>query len=224
VTSSPHYPQSNGLSEKAVGIAKSILKKCSEDGVDFRAALLEYRNTPISGMNVSPAEILMSRKLRTRLPLVSSQLKPKTHFIKSDLKKRQASQKKYYDRTAKQRPAFKPGDNVIIQNKRCWEPGLIMNKENTPRSYTILNSKGNEIRRNSVHIKKSLNEPIIVPEQSDTDIPGVNANEDTVRSEMPLTFNEDQGNLSANCDSGQRTTRSGRRVIRPNKFNDFVLH
>lgn len=61
ITSSPHYPKSNGLAGKAVGIAKNIFKKTGEEGVDIRAALLEYRNTPISGLNVSPAEMLMSR-------------------------------------------------------------------------------------------------------------------------------------------------------------------
>ena len=47
-TSSPTYPQSNGLSEKAVQTMKRILKK-SEDPY---MALLEYRNTPVIGMGL----------------------------------------------------------------------------------------------------------------------------------------------------------------------------
>lgn len=65
------------MAEKAIGIAKSILKKAEEEGASAKAALLEYRNLPISGMNVSPAELLMSRKLRTMIPITKSQLKQK---------------------------------------------------------------------------------------------------------------------------------------------------
>jgi hypothetical protein len=49
-TSSPTYPQSNGQSEKAVHKMKRILKK-SEDPYP---ALLEYRNTPVTGIDSTP--------------------------------------------------------------------------------------------------------------------------------------------------------------------------
>ncbi len=35
VTSSPRYPQSNGLAEKYVGILKMMLRKCHEDNLFF---------------------------------------------------------------------------------------------------------------------------------------------------------------------------------------------
>ena len=41
VNSSLHYSKSNGLAEKAVGIAKSILKKCEGRGTNVYEALLE---------------------------------------------------------------------------------------------------------------------------------------------------------------------------------------
>ncbi len=46
VTSSPRYPQSNGLAEKYVGILKMMLRKCHEDNSDPNLGLLRYRNTP----------------------------------------------------------------------------------------------------------------------------------------------------------------------------------
>ena len=67
----------NGLAEKAVHIAKSILKKISAAEGSLEAALLEYRNTPIPGIGYSPAEMLMSRKLRTWLPIKDEDLLPK---------------------------------------------------------------------------------------------------------------------------------------------------
>lgn len=43
ITSSPEYSQSNGLAEKAVHIAKQILRKCLSDQNDIEIALLEYK-------------------------------------------------------------------------------------------------------------------------------------------------------------------------------------
>ena len=51
--------QSNGIVEKTVGTAKSMLTKCKESGQDFYLALLEYRNTPIDQIG-SPSQLLMS--------------------------------------------------------------------------------------------------------------------------------------------------------------------
>ncbi|XP_046367221.1 uncharacterized protein K02A2.6-like [Haliotis rufescens] len=46
-TSSPHYPQSNGLAEKGVQMAKRLFDKVPADHRDPRFSLLEYNNTPI---------------------------------------------------------------------------------------------------------------------------------------------------------------------------------
>ncbi|KAL9951197.1 hypothetical protein ACROYT_G043817 [Oculina patagonica] len=54
-TTSPKHPQANEQVEKAVGTAKSVLKKVYEDGTDPYIALLENRNTPITGLSYSPA-------------------------------------------------------------------------------------------------------------------------------------------------------------------------
>ncbi|UYV74443.1 hypothetical protein LAZ67_11003580 [Cordylochernes scorpioides] len=64
VTSSPRFPQSNGMAEAGVKIAKLILKKNQDPSL----GLLEYRSTPLEN-GYSPAELLMGRKLRTTLPI-----------------------------------------------------------------------------------------------------------------------------------------------------------
>ena len=72
-TSSPGFAQSNGQTERFVQTVKTMTKK--NDG-DISLALLEYRNTPIAGTPYSPAQILMSRTLRSKLPVSKKTLKP----------------------------------------------------------------------------------------------------------------------------------------------------
>ena len=49
-TSTPHYPQSNGLAEKYVQIVKSFFYKAKEEGKDFYKCLMIYHNTPHTGI------------------------------------------------------------------------------------------------------------------------------------------------------------------------------
>ena len=57
VTSSPHYPQSNGLAEWTVKTVKGLL----EQSTDQHLALLTYRATPFPWCGLSPAELLMGK-------------------------------------------------------------------------------------------------------------------------------------------------------------------
>ena len=69
ITSSPHYPQSNGLAEKYVQIIKNLFYKAKEEGQDLYKCLMIYRNTPLSSHLQSPMQILSSRATRSTLPL-----------------------------------------------------------------------------------------------------------------------------------------------------------
>lgn len=59
LTSSPGHAQSNGQVKKAVQIVKMLLKKSQKDAGDPYIALLEYRNTPLEGVGLLPAQMLM---------------------------------------------------------------------------------------------------------------------------------------------------------------------
>ena len=78
VTSSPHFPRSNGHAERSVQTVNNILRK-SEDPL---LAMLIYRSIPLPWCKLSPAELLMGRRLRTNLPLLPEQLKPKWPSLK----------------------------------------------------------------------------------------------------------------------------------------------
>ena len=72
VRTPPYHPASNGLVERAVQTFKESMKRLRSGSVDTRLArfLLKYRVTPHSTTGVSPAELMMGRKLRTQLDLL----------------------------------------------------------------------------------------------------------------------------------------------------------
>ena len=112
-TSSPHFPQSNGFAERNVQTIKSLFKKANEAGSDEYLALLEFRNTPVTGLSESPAQLSMGRRLRSSLPMISSTLKPTSaDHVKEKLMEWQVRQKGYYDRSSKVLLPLKPKDSV----------------------------------------------------------------------------------------------------------------
>ena len=96
ITSSPRYPQSNGLSERFVQTVKKMMGKTLEDGKEPHLAILEYRNTPVSGISYSFAQLLMNRRLKDKLPttwnLLNSELRKSAG---TRLEMRQRKQKYY---------------------------------------------------------------------------------------------------------------------------------
>lgn len=162
-TSSPYIPRSNGLVESAVKICKRFLTKSDESGTDPYLALLQFRNTP-RGNLPSPAQLLMSRSLRTQLPTVINNLKPKTVKFQEYFKKKEESKNKmkdYYDRKTKVLPELEEGDKVYFKKMpdTPWTTGTVKSKCDQPRSYTIEGSDGFIGRRNRQHILKPPQTP-----------------------------------------------------------------
>ena len=97
VTSSPHFPQSNGHAERAVQTVKRLLNELK----DPYMSLLSYRTTPLHWCNLIPAELLMGRKLRTNLPQIQELLKPSWPYLETFREQNdefKIKQKRYYDR------------------------------------------------------------------------------------------------------------------------------
>ena len=69
ITSSPHYPQSNGLAEKYVQLVKNMFYKAKEEGKNLFKCLMVYHNTPLPNNLRSPMQILASRSARSNLPI-----------------------------------------------------------------------------------------------------------------------------------------------------------
>lgn len=220
INSSPHYPRSNGLAERAVQTSKLLLKKSVEDHKDFYLSLLEYRNTPIANLNISPSQILFSRRCRTKVPIHSNLLKPKVQSnanVHQRIEKNQEKYKYYYDRTTKTAKPLKEGDNVVVYRNKVWEPAKIVEKHDSPRSYVIEDSKGEIMRRNSLHLRKSLNKPEVVRGSVELD-----ENLNTC-NESDVTLGKNNCNDNLDLDTDGKFTRSGRLVRPPTKLKDYVV-
>ena len=90
----PLYPQANGLVEKSVQTVKNLLTKANQDNLDPYLGLLEYRKTPIDEVG-SPAQLLMSRRLRSIIPTTAAQLQPRVldpNKVKEKLRLKQEKQ------------------------------------------------------------------------------------------------------------------------------------
>ena len=109
--SSPRYSQSNGMSEMVVRICKRIIKKC--DGPAL--GMLEYSNTPLTGMEYSPCQLLMNRSTRTKLPIHEKLLHPSIpHNAHEQMTQLKLKQKEYHDRSSKTLPEIFPNEIVRI--------------------------------------------------------------------------------------------------------------
>ncbi|XP_014673365.1 PREDICTED: uncharacterized protein K02A2.6-like [Priapulus caudatus] len=73
LTSSPHFQSSNGEAERATQTVKRLWSKAE----DKYLTLLNYRTTPLEGIKLSPAQLLMGRRPRNTLPASREILKPR---------------------------------------------------------------------------------------------------------------------------------------------------
>lgn len=173
VTSSPHFPQSNGMAERAVKTAKWILKQDNP-----HLALLSYRSTPTEPTRQSPAKLLMGREIRTTLPVLKESLRPmwpNLETVKKNDAKAKQSYEKYYNRrySAKPLPPLSIGDKVRVKidGEKAWTtPATVQRQEAAPRSFTLETERGDTPRRNRRHIRL-VNQELSSPRKMDVPQP-----------------------------------------------------
>ena len=206
-TSSPKYPQSNGFIERAVQTAKQILRKAMQDNSDPNIALLDYRNTPIQSIGLSPVQLLMGRRTRTLLPTNPKLLEPLYNVknVKAGFEEIQRKQKIIYDRGARKLDPLTTGEQVRMRNDnyKMWQPAVVKQVSPNPRSY-VVESRGREYRRNRKHLLRApqFSKPAHKPE-----VPAVTDSLSTTNT----TIQEPN-----------TTTRSGRAVRPLVRLSDYV--
>ena len=155
--SSPYYPSSNRLAEKAVQIIKQGLKKMKDGSLNDKLArlLFSYRITPHSTTGISLLELLMGRKLKSRFDL----LKPN---IATRIEQKQQQQKHSHDAHAIARQ-FQEGDSVYARDFRqgqSWLTGTIV-KRLGPVSFKVETNNGQIIYRHQDQIRKRSTQTLI---------------------------------------------------------------
>ncbi len=116
ITSSPRHPKANGKAESAVKIVKNLCRRAAFAGEDPWKAILHWRNTPTEGLHCSPAQRLMSRRLRTHLPVADQLLMPRViNEIPDKLCVKRQMAKLSYDRSAKDLPELNIGQPIRMK-------------------------------------------------------------------------------------------------------------
>ena len=144
ITSAPYHPSTNGLAERAVQTFKQALKRIQGSSIQEKLSkfLFQYRITPHTTTGIAPAELLMGRRLRSRLDLLFPTVSQK-------VESKQLKQKKEHDATKPVR-TFSIGDLVYVEDftasPQKWIPGKIV-EVTGPLSYCIELLDGSTVRR-----------------------------------------------------------------------------
>ena len=231
-TSSPLYPRSNGLAERSVQLAKSMLKKVKEENGDIHLCLLNYRATLVQGLEYSPAQLMLSRQLRCRLPTSEKCLEPKLipPMIKN-LKSKQSVQKKYYDRNVKTLLSLNEGDSVLIPSNKVWKKASVKEKHASPRSYIVTTEDNTDYRRNRQDLRLSRNPPpVIVTSNVQPDVYMCKAPCETTENVDPVPDlpssepGDDKINVTPTpIDTSKQNEKPKRTITVPVRFKDFVM-
>ena len=171
VTSSALYPQANGRAELAVKTAKRLLQEnTAADGSlnthSASQALLQYRNTPIQQLGLSPAQILFHRNLKDGIPVDPSKLRPHKEWIDAARRREDAFRNRNselverYNRGTTSHKPISIGANILIQDvagksrSRWNRSGTVV--DHFDRKYLIrMHGSGRIVSRNRRFIKAS---------------------------------------------------------------------
>lgn len=170
-----------------------------------------YRNTPKKS-GLSPAQICMSRNLRTKIPVSDSQLAPElvdVELLKDNIKRQRSYSTVYYNKHTKPLPNVHKGDTVYFKHKpnSVWVPGKISETSSEPRSFVIHSPQG-EFRRSRQHILKPVAHAEVLP--------------GNINNNINNTTNQNVNVPNPSTNDRTVMTRSGRVVKPPARFDDYV--
>ncbi|XP_064475658.1 uncharacterized protein LOC135389551 [Ornithodoros turicata] len=204
VTSSPHYAQSNGEVKRMIRTVKGLLRKAK----DPHLALMNYRDTPgVAGF--SPAQLLMGRRLRTRVPKTENQLRaqwPKREEVASrdEPYKRKKAQDFNRHHQARELPSLRTGQNVWVRREQVR--ATVLSPPQRPRCFVVEIERGAILQRNRRHLVPFLRKlpalPVLQPPVPTDSAPGTGT---------PVLQHSER-----DC---AVYTRSGRHVIPPHRLN-----
>lgn len=146
-----------GQTERFVQTVKTMIKKSK----DPYKSMLDYRNSPLEGIGLSPAQLHLGRRLKSNLPATATALKPAVNpanIVRKGHMKRQSRQKYYYNKqfAGKSLKKLNTGDTIMIdKHDSKLVPGSVIKQHSTPRSYIVETLGGKKLRRNRRHLKQT---------------------------------------------------------------------
>ncbi|KFD54652.1 hypothetical protein M513_04352 [Trichuris suis] len=148
IRTSPYHPKTNGLAERAVRLFKSRFRAggtVTDVELKLQRFLFSYRNSIHATTGRTPAELLLGRRLRSKLDL----LKP---AFDAHVDKKLIKQAEYHDRTAQAR-SFAIGEKVYVydQNEPNYKKGIVVQR--TADNSYIVSYGGNQVRKHADHLR-----------------------------------------------------------------------
>ena len=171
--SSVAFPHSNTRAELGVKSCKRMIRdntgsKGELNKDKFARALLQYRNTPLQGIGLSPAQILFGREIRDFFPFAPGKagIRQEWRVTADDreeaLAKRHATNIETWNRNVKELSELEIGQNVFVQNQtgnypqRWGKTGSVIDKGPGPRQYYIRMDGSRRVSlRNRKFLRKS---------------------------------------------------------------------
>lgn len=206
ITSSPHYPQSNGKAEATVKSMKKLISAAwtghSVNWDQLSRALLQYRNTPCRKDGLSPAQKLFGHPVQDTLPAHRRSFAPEWQRSSQEadsaathtLEMSQAA----YDQHAHSLSDLQVGNHVAVQNttSKMWDIYGTITAIGPHRRYFIKTQSGRILVRNRRFIRKRS--PLSIAGPSPGPSPGPPEPRRSSRtSRRPLRLSEDPKWLSS---------------------------
>ena len=142
----PEHPKSNSIVERFMGVLVKTVHAAVAFGKDpqteVQRRLMNYRNTPHPSTGKSPSELIMNRRLKTKIPARLAPSDTQAHQeAKLKDKSSRLDRKVVYDKKHRVKEQhIQPGDNVLIkQQKTTVKPPF------DPKPYCVTDVKGTQV-------------------------------------------------------------------------------
>ena len=127
---------------------KHLMRKCKASGEDLLLRLVNLHNTPTEGLNTSPTQRLLGRRIKSTVPTAETLLKP-SYPYSYDKAQNIEDRKLKQQGTGRELSQLHIGSNVQVQplrpHTRVWKEAKIRKK--TGRLYEVENENGQRHRR-----------------------------------------------------------------------------
>jgi hypothetical protein len=163
----PEHPQGNGLAEKMMASIVKLTHASLAEGKDPKTEitqwLLNYRNTPHPSTRKTPSELMMNRRVRTKVPMYIPPSTSSSHQDgqQNDTAARQ-KQKLYADKHRRARQQeVKVGDKVLL-----WQKKTTTKQPYDPDPYQVTQVVGTQVtgeRRGKQRISNIEKWKVITP-------------------------------------------------------------